>query len=256
MESVSSPSAERDRRLKEYSRIVEKGAKAFSVLVPIKNVVVLAFKKQWDLAMSFVRMQAFYNDLAFKGRTFSLEEFMDRYVAVHGTFDYHTRRVVYHLPGSAHWDWGMKFKSLLPCGVRDRELSLRHPFVAMGREEISKYYIVGISVEGYCGEDPFYRHGLAHALYHVSPAYRRQADRLLEEWKGLDIHPYGAAMNLSRDVMDDDERQACLASGTSDWSSLSTPFCVDTPPDPTFKKLLDRHLRAKSTEIAKQISEI
>ena len=45
--------------------------------IVLPNVYVLNFDTQYELCMSFVRMQEFYESPKFRGKTFELEEFID-----------------------------------------------------------------------------------------------------------------------------------------------------------------------------------
>ena len=89
------------------------------------NVFLVTYSTQYDLCMDFVRVQEFYESPKFKGRYFSLEEFMDWWShnmsRNKGSFDYPIRWNGFNITSDILLKW------LSKCGhniLRDREISL------------------------------------------------------------------------------------------------------------------------------------
>ena len=75
----------------------------------VPNVYLMTYDTRYDLCMSFVRVQEFYESPEFKGRYFTLEEFIDwwsiKMSHIHGAFDYPARWGGFNVPGEVMLDW-------------------------------------------------------------------------------------------------------------------------------------------------------
>jgi len=150
--------------------------------------------------MSFVRIQEFYESPEFKGRHFSLEEYIDWWSLnmskVKGTFDYPERWNGFNVPGKEILDW------LFECDeeiLRDKELDLIRRLakklnIDIGetkqgwglylllREELKSIYLIGCHRQN---GDKYIKevisHEVAHALYFLYPEYKESVQNLLAE---------------------------------------------------------------------------
>jgi len=151
------------------------------------NVYVLTYDSQYDLCMSFVRMQEFYESPKFRNKYFTLEEFMDYWASEfgNGAFDYTSRWNGFNLPSKAVSKWfDMYFKRRI---LRDREWEIIEAVDALAIEEAQdgempeKYYLIGVHTEvSEEYREEVINHESAHALYYLYPRYKRACNHLLK----------------------------------------------------------------------------
>ena len=152
------------------------------------NVYLFTYDKQYDLCMSFVRLQEFYESPKFRNKYFTLEDFMDYWSVEYGngSFDYPVRWNGFNLPSNIIDKWYRKFVDNEDF-FRDRECELLDEVQMLKWEESTdeecpeKYYAIGIH-EG-CSEESSQEvidHECAHALYYLYPSYRRSCNKLIK----------------------------------------------------------------------------
>lgn len=153
----------------------------------LPHIYVLTFDTQYEACMSFVRMQEFYESPKFKGKYFTLEEFID-YWAINwgdGYFDYVSRWHGFNLPGNVIEAWKDIFWLRDNGSFREREVSvLNNIQKAMKKEKLvgSKYYVIGVHKESSsASRQEVIEHELAHAFYYLYPEYKRVARKMLKE---------------------------------------------------------------------------
>ena len=132
------------------------------------GIHLVTFPSQYDLASTFLRIQEHYESSQFHGRIFTLEAFMDWYAERFGAFTYFEDWSGFNVPSSALRPFREgRFDPLLNKEQRllDRLAGLREPF-----------YVIGL-VRG--ASPATLRHEVAHALFALNPAYRREVRRLL-----------------------------------------------------------------------------
>lgn len=66
-----------------------------------KDIYLLRFKTQYELAATFLRVQEHYESPRFHGRIFSLEQFMDWYAKRYGNFTYYEDWAGFNVPSTA-----------------------------------------------------------------------------------------------------------------------------------------------------------
>jgi len=123
-----------------------------------------AFKRQYDMNMTFVRIQEHYESPKFKGKVFDLEEYMDWYYdneAKEG-FDYLTRVEGMNFPSVAVASFLKKF----PTPLRRREEWFFEETLELGLD--GEYYIIATF-----GESEALGHEIRHGLYYLCDEYRR-----------------------------------------------------------------------------------
>jgi hypothetical protein len=168
------------------------------ILLP--HIYVLSFETQYELCMSLVRMQEFYESPKFKGRYFTLEQYMDYWCKEFGdgAFTYTTTWNGFNLPGKVIYDWIQKFdepydRRKESCDgtktLRDREVYfLKQIKKLMDKEmgftlddDLEKIYVIGTHKNDRAKDRrQVIEHELAHAMYYLYPEYRRGCKKLLK----------------------------------------------------------------------------
>jgi hypothetical protein len=168
------------------------------------GIFVIRFKSQHQLASTFVRVQEHYESARFKGRVFTLEEFMDWYAQRFGAFTYFEDWSAFNVPSTA----------LRPFydGQFDPLLDKERRLLALFRKTREPFYVIGISNE----QD--LHHELAHALYYMQPDYRRAVQAVMRNYNTKPIAKRLSAMGYHRSVLAD-EIHAYLVS-TKDLATI------------------------------------
>ena len=158
--------------------------------IKIPHVYVLTFETQYELCMSFVRMQEFYERPKFRNKYFTLEEFVDYWAKEfgRGSFDYPKRWNGFNLPSKAIDKW---YKIFTSVDFREKEEALVDAIYELIYKEYgnngllwtakNNYYVIGVH-KGSSEEDKqeVIDHESAHALYYLYPAYKRTVNKLLK----------------------------------------------------------------------------
>lgn len=191
-----------------------------------EGIYVLDFKRHYELAMHFLRVQETYESAnpLFRNRSFTLVDFMDWYIQKYkrGGFSYPfdwggfnvpstIMEMVYGKPSEdPHGKAGLLYPQV---PVRDwnkyddymAELHLKLS------SETPRYYLVGVSN----GNKDTLAHEVAHGLYFTNPQYRRGALELLAAVPKpvrKRISTYLKKLGYANNVLSD-EAQAYLATG-------------------------------------------
>ena len=171
----------------------------FTVCNPIKKIpqiIVANYKTQYDLTMSFVRIQEFYEGPKHKNKFFTLEEYMDYWAENfgHGVFDYTSKWGGFNFSGKVlqkfikiYWRNMRAKESLLIDKITD--LVLQTPET---NKTLKNTYIIGM-----CKNNPkkIYKslnknfkltedneticHEIAHALYCLNTKYKNNINKML-----------------------------------------------------------------------------
>lgn len=158
-----------------------------SIIMP--HVFLLEFDNQYDLAMTFVRLQEFYESPKFKGKYFTLEEYMDYWSKEfgRGSFTYPSVWAGFNIPGKVYEDWRNTLYSFEEG--RPRELILMEVIRNLVFKEYgsrihdasfnyNEIYIIGT----YKRDDQrSLEHEVAHALYYLYPKYRKTCNKLINQ---------------------------------------------------------------------------
>jgi len=168
----------------------------------LPNVYVLTYDTQYDLCMSFVRMQEFHESPSRKirGKYFTLEDYIDYWSTEQGrgSFDYPRRWNGFNLPSNVIKKWYSFYD--VWGDIRDREREILEAIDELGMQEAvdeeppDKYYVIGVHSES-SGDTmkEVIEHELAHAMYYLNPAYKRAANKLL---KNMDKKVYDKAEKM------------------------------------------------------------
>jgi hypothetical protein len=145
-----------------------------------ENIYSVVYDTQYELTMSFVRLQEFYESPKFKGQYFTLEEYMDYWAGNfgNGSFDYPVRWSGFNIPGKVLSNWIEAFEEGV---LREKELilinRLRKVF-KRDKKSLEEVYIIG----AYKGKDcrSVIDHEMAHAFYNLNSKYRNDMNKLIE----------------------------------------------------------------------------
>ena len=158
------------------------------ILIP--HVYLFTFDSQYDLCMSFVRMQEFYESDSnkFRGKYFTLEKYMDYWSKKfgNGVFTYTKDWNGFNLPGKKLVEWldvferDQREREIILCDKIDKFVSQEFGF-SEGYDNYDKMCVIGIHTEGDKEEAEIIKnHELAHALYCLYPEYKKSCDKLLK----------------------------------------------------------------------------
>jgi len=155
------------------------------------KVYLLTFDTQYDLCMTFVRIQEFYESPEFRNKYFELEEYMDWWAKNYGkgSFDYRSRWTGLNVPGPVVCKWIEKV-TLHNGEFRDKERQLLNRILGYVErttdfdEEDDSFrdiYVIAVHREGGSVSVKTLDHELAHAFYTLYPDYQESCDSLLEK---------------------------------------------------------------------------
>ena len=188
----------------------------------IDRVLFMDFDSQWDLAMSFVRIQEFQESPKFRGKYFTLDQYMDYWVKGQGEgkWDYPNRWGGFNLSGKIIEKFMLKFDDL-----RDKEKEIvniiDHYVSSKENKKTSMKDIYVIAAKGY--REKTINHETAHALYYLNPKYRRECNRLL---KSIPQEKYDKGMAVllkmgyGKNIIND-ELQAYFSTNTNEFTDIS-----------------------------------
>jgi len=189
------------------------------ILLP--HVYSLNFDTRYDLCMSFVRIQEFYESPKFRGKYFTLEQYIDYWCKDFGkgSFTYPSVWGGFNVPGKVLNNWINKFQRR-NNDVRDKENKIFEKICVLMRKEgvtdYKKIYVIGTHSENKaCADEITINHELAHAMYSLYPKYKKSCKELIN---GLTKEQYEKfkdkliKMGYCNEVVDD-ELQAYFSTG-------------------------------------------
>jgi hypothetical protein len=156
----------------------------------LPHIYVLTYPTQYELAMSFVRVQEFYESKKFRNKYFTLEDYMDYWCKDHGgSFTYPSTWNGFNVPGDVLIKWtGICGKN----GDNLREKEKRLVNLVFGLmwnehtpiENMYKVYIIGVHKRS---KDilSVIDHESAHAFYRIYPEYKNKCNEIIS---GLEEH--------------------------------------------------------------------
>ena len=182
----------------------------------LPHLYLLTFETQYELCMSFVRIQEFYESPKFRNKYFTLEEFIDYWAKEfgNGSFDYPARWNGFNLPSKVISKW---YTLASDCGfIRNKEGDLLETIGDLVCKEYeednilgsAKYYVIGINNEHSEEKKKVIDHETAHALYYLYPSYKKAVNKLLKDLPkdisdvaAKHLLKIGYGKNVSRDEM-------------------------------------------------------
>jgi hypothetical protein len=149
----------------------------FKVRNPVQNCILFEFKKQKDLALSFCRVQEYYESdkKALKNQFFSFYDFINESMDDNGNINYFSFWSGFNLPSRVWNLWSQKRDLTL------HENKLAESISANMNQNIINgvdFYIIGVIK----GDTVCTNHEIAHALYDLNLAYRFEMDYLIYDF--------------------------------------------------------------------------
>jgi hypothetical protein len=184
----------------------------FEVVKPVENCLLFLFNKQKDLALTFFRVQEYYesNNDKLKGTRFDIFDFLVESMNEHGGIDYFWYWEGFNIPGIIVNCW---FTQNTP-DVTPLERNL---FQEIKKNvDVSKsYYVIGALKK----DKNTIKHEIAHALFYLNPEYEREMMQVTEYFHENFNREHGKlAKQLKKIGYGDnviwDEFQAYLSTGT------------------------------------------
>ena len=165
----------------------------------------LTFDTQYELCMSFVRMQEFYESPSnkFRGKYFTLEEYIDYWSLKFGkgSFTYPSVWSGFNIPGKVLLEWLRKFIGnfsdergretavFKEIGkLMDKEFGDRNPMPKC-LSNFDKIYVIAVHDQDdeVDSTKDIIAHETAHALYSLYPEYKDECDKLLKDMPKKEI---------------------------------------------------------------------
>jgi len=151
------------------------------------KIFLVTFDKRYDLCMTFVRFQEFYESPKFRNKYFELEEFMDWWAdkyGIAGSFDYVAKWDGFNIPGYIVCRW-IEQMTIHNGSFREKEKTLLNEIrkkLNGSLDSVKSIYIIGVNKEtGESNIEVCKDHEVAHAFYQLYPQYREECKELLKK---------------------------------------------------------------------------
>jgi hypothetical protein len=197
----------------------------YSLKQVLPGIFLVKCRRQYDLAMLFLRCQEFYEspNPKFRGQAFELVDYMEWYSKQHGNgaFTYPKDWTGFNIPGEVIFqchqsnipDWNRYDDLIEDIWLECNELSKSKEMTVNGwKVPITDipFYVIGVFEGGYA-----YDHEIAHGLYFTSPMYKAAAKRLIREMPSkvrIEMRTTLKNLGYGSNVLND-ELQAYMATG-------------------------------------------
>lgn len=139
------------------------------------KIFLLEFDSSVEAAKTFLRFQEHYESPEFKGKIFSLKDYIKWYKTQtdNGKFTYYYDWSGFNIPS-----WVLEpFKKNYFRDLSTREKAL----LKMFENETGGYYIIGVQK----GKADDLKHEIMHGLYYINPDYKKTVDIILADQKSL-----------------------------------------------------------------------
>lgn len=192
------------------------------------KIFLVEFHENYDLAMTFLRAQEFYESVNpdFQGKSFTMSQYMSWYAKTQSatkTFSY-----------SEDWrGFNVPSKVLDDCYTINTERTPHDKLLIKIMQECNQksddqpYYLLGVRI----GDLGTLDHEIAHGFYTTDPNYKEGIEKIIQDMNSKTkdnllqgIHDMGYAPSVAYD-----ELQAFMATGLS---KKLKPFVQDDEPEP------------------------
>lgn len=223
-------------------------------------IFLVEFKSRYDLAMTFLRYQEYYESASskFKGKQFTILDYMEWYAGNHeGVFSYTTDWAGFNIP-----DWVIS-DVMVRIPDRNKYDHEMHKIATYIRIKMDahrakykgkvrgKFYLIG-TIEG---EGDVMEHEFAHGMYYLNEDYRKDMDKLVKEMpteEREEMFRYLKNLGYAKSVWKD-ETQAYLSTGEFDYK-ITTKF-VDVLDKHRPKRKIMSHPLA-DPDVVKQVRKV
>ena len=161
------------------------------------GIYVVRFASQYALGSTFIRIQEHYESSRFRGRVFTLEDYMDWYAAQFGAFTYFEDWSGFNVPSTALEPFS--------TGRFDPLLRKEQQLLRLFRRVRPPFYVIGLY------DDDDLRHELAHALFFMRPDYRREVRAAMRRFNTARIARHLASLGYHRRVLEDEVHAYLIA---------------------------------------------
>ena len=173
------------------------------------GIYLLRFKTQYELTSTFLRVQEHYESPQFHGQLFTLEQYMDWYVAENGAFTYFQDWSGFNVPSTAFQPfYDGKFD---PLTEKEKRL------LGLFRSLHGRFYVIGVYDDGRKGT---LTHELAHALFFIDDAYRKAVREAMHGYDTSALEKQLAKAGYARHVIPD-EVQAYIVAPSGELGAVS-----------------------------------
>ena len=160
----------------------------------LKNVYFIKFSEKSEAAKTFLRFQEYYESPQFKGKIFTLKEYIKWYKTKSGdgTFSYYEDWSGFNIPGyilEPFYNGEFKFLS-----KREKEL------LELFKDKKEKFYIIACAE----ADEATLMHKKMHGLYYTNEKYRNKVKEILSKIDCSDIHQMLADYGYHKDVFVDE----------------------------------------------------
>lgn len=157
-------------------------------------IYIIESRSRQVLAEAFMRFQEYYESPEFKGRVFSIDEFIKWYTGIHGSFTYSRDWYGFNIPS----------KVLEPFrgGQFDPLTANEKKILDICKEE-KDFYIIGVTPSAeYFSETV--KHEFVHGAFYCNKKYRDEVIGLLKESKIFKIEKCLSKMGYHKEVFVDE----------------------------------------------------
>lgn len=174
----------------------------------------LMFDTLYDLTMSFVRIQEFYEspNPNFRGQEFQLEDFIDWYATKYGkgVFTYTTDWAGFNVPSHIVQDF---FKKIPPSRLRLKEKLIAEALKGVGIDvfdtDTPPYYVIGSTKND---EKGVLDHEIRHGMFYLMPEYRCAMEEAIRKYRLQGLRSWLMRAGYAKHVVVD-EIQAYILTG-------------------------------------------
>ena len=206
------------------------------IKIILPHIYLITYPSQYELCMSFVRMQEFYESPKFRGKYFTLEDYMDHWSKTkgNGSFTYPATWNGFNVPGDVIKNW-MEVCNDNDDKMRDREhdllyyinkLMLKEGLQGVHSDDLDKIYVIGAHGKSFNIKD-IVGHESAHAFYRVYPEYKESCDKILNKINPEEMNKMRnslLALGYNRDVVLDEVQAYSSVDSGMLYNSLKKEF--------------------------------
>ena len=212
------------------------------------GLYLIKFKDQYSCCSTMMRIQEFYESPSNKirGKYFTTEQFMDYYAKIFGNFTYTLDIEGFNLPSESFFGFYETFRKHKDLSNKENQLlELITNEIGLSKD---KFYVICI----YDGSSAL-NHEIAHGLWHLDDAYKKEMTQLVSEIPKSDrddlysmLKEYGYSRGMYKD-----ELQAYLSTSKLSWfkghSNVKNlrELCY------RFRKVLKRYMKLNGIEDAR-----
>jgi len=172
------------------------------------GIVTVEFLNRREMNHVFLRIQESYESPYFRGKSFRIKDFKERYTEDYGEFNYYTSVQGLNFPGYTLWPFRLGYFN--PLTKRERQILIDLDFIT------DAHYIIAYTDN----DDKVCDHELAHAFYFLHKTYRDSVNRILENVDLTSIYKFMKEQDYHKDVWLDESHAWLL--------NQEDEMCIDT----------------------------